>query len=90
MEDKNKPLNSLKDNKQHHLSRYSVLAIYFGCVTFAAIIFDNANILGWYLLGPIMEIVHKLPVNSGVQEYNEGINLDYRRYHIKDSDSYRR
>ena len=82
-------INNKCNNKKSIISRYTVLSVFFICVTIAALVFQNSNILAWYILVPIMEVINKMSFNSHVNEYNNGINLDYRRYRTQDSDKYR-
>ena len=82
-------INNIGSNKKSLISRYTVLSVFFICVTIAALVFNNSNILCWYVLVPIMEIINKMPFNSHTNEYNKGINLDYRRYRTQDYDKYR-
>lgn len=82
-------INNIGNNKKSLISRYTVLSVFFICVTIAALVFNNSNILCWYVLVPILEIINKMSFNNHVNEYNNGINLDYRRYRTQDSDKYR-
>ena len=83
-----KPNISKKIKKEHTVTHYTVTAIFFICVTLAAIIFYDATILYWYVLGALMEIFHKFPVKQ--LDKDDRVNLDYRRYYEKDSTNYRR
>jgi hypothetical protein len=74
--------------KEHIITHYTVTAIFFICVTLAAIIFYDTTILYWYVLGALMEIFHKFPARQ--LDKDDRVNLDYRRHYEKDFTDYRR
>lgn len=83
-----KPNISKNTKKEHIVTHYTVTAIFFICVTLAAIIFYDTTILYWYVLGALMEIFHKFP--SKQLDKDDRVNLDYRRHYEKDFTDYRR
>lgn len=87
MADKNIHNEDKLTKKEKSITHYTVLSIFFICVTIAAIVFYNANILYWYLLGALMEIFYRIPIKP--YEKDDTVNLDYRRYYEKNSDKYR-
>ena len=87
MADKNMNNEDRIIKKEKTITHYTVLSIFFVCVTIAALVFYDSKILYWYLLGALMEVFHKIPLKTNDTE--NGINLDYRRYHEKTTDKYR-
>lgn len=86
MLDKNMHNEDRLSKKEKSITHYTVLSIFFVCVTLAAIIFYDSTILYWYILGTLMEIFHRIPIKP--YEKDDRINLDYRRYHERDSERY--
>lgn len=61
--------------KNSIFTHHFVLAVFFICVTIAAIVFKQSNILFWYALGAILEILYRIPSDSW-----RGKNNDIDRY----------
>lgn len=37
------------------------LSVFFVCVTISALVFNNSNLLYWYIVGVFMELIYKGP-----------------------------